>query len=95
MASERIQRRIEGFLDTAEEAIARYDWEAVRQAAMAVLAIDPDNSDGLIFLAAVERELAGSSPPSSDPQEVASTSPSPIQPHLLRQRPLRGQTLPW
>ena len=59
MASERIQRRIEGFLDTAEEAIARYDWEAVRQAALAVLAIDPDNRDGLIFLAAVELVPAG------------------------------------
>ena len=51
MASERFQRRIERLLDEADEAIARYDWEAVRQAAQAVLAIDPDNSDGQTFLA--------------------------------------------
>ena len=52
MASERFQRRIERLLDEADEAIARYDWEAVRQAAQAVLAIDPENSDGVTFLAA-------------------------------------------
>ena len=58
MASERFQRRIDRLLDEADEAIARYDWEAVRQAAQAVLAIDPDNSDGQTFLATVERALA-------------------------------------
>ena len=51
MATERLQRRIEQFLDEADEAVARYDWEAVRQAAQAVLAIDPDNSEGLTSLA--------------------------------------------
>ena len=57
MVSERFQQRIERLLDEADQAIARYDWEAVRQAAQAVLAIDPGNSDGLTFLATVERAL--------------------------------------
>ena len=73
MASERFQRRIERLLDEADEAIARYDWEAVRQAAQAVLAIDPDISDGLTFLATVERALAGT-PNVSSGQPSASTS---------------------
>ena len=73
MASERFQRRIERLLDEADEAIARYDWEAVRQAAQAVLAIDPDNSDGLTFLTTVERALAGTFNVSSG-QPAASTS---------------------
>ena len=50
MASERFQRRIERLLDGADEAIARYDWEAARLAAEAVLAIDPDESDGLTLI---------------------------------------------
>ena len=33
MASERIQRQIERLLDQADEAVARYDWEAVRNSA--------------------------------------------------------------
>ena len=62
MASERFQRRIERLLDEADEAISRYDWEAVRQAALAVLAIDPDNADGQTFLTTVERALSTSAP---------------------------------
>ncbi len=41
MASDRLQRRLEGLLDDAEEAIVRLDWVAVRDRASAVLAIDP------------------------------------------------------
>ena len=63
MASDRIQRRIESLLDEADEAISRYDWDAVRQAANAVLAIDPENNDGRTFLAAAERALAASAAP--------------------------------
>ena len=47
MVSERFQRRVERLLDEADEAIAKYNWEAVLQAAQAVLAIDPENGDGL------------------------------------------------
>ena len=83
MASERFQRRIESLLDEADEAIARYDWEAVRQAALAVLAIDPENNDGLTFLATVERAL-GRTPDSLSTQTATSTTtisaPNPSQP---------------
>ena len=58
MASDRFRRAIDSLLDEAEQAISRYDWEAVRQAAQAVLAIDPENADGLTFLATVERALS-------------------------------------
>ena len=86
MASERFQRRIERLLDEADEAIARYDWEAVRQAAEAVLAIDPENGDGLTFLATVERALARSPeshsnpPPGSTPATAPTPAPSSDQP---------------
>ena len=70
MASERFQRRIERLLDEADEALARYDWEAVRQAAQTVLAIDPENGDGLTFLATVERALASTTGSSSTQQQL-------------------------
>jgi len=75
MASERFQRRIERLLDEADEAIARYGWEAVRQAAQAVLAIDPDYSDGLTFLAIVERAL-GHTLDSSSSDSTPATAPT-------------------
>ena len=62
MASDRIQRQIERLLDEVEDAISRYDWEAVRQAANAVLAIDPENSDGRTYLATAERAMGGFAP---------------------------------
>ncbi len=55
MASERLNRQINRLLDEAEEAIARLDWETVRARAQAVLAIDPDNSEGMAFLTVAER----------------------------------------
>ena len=58
MASERVQRRIELLLDEADAAISRYDWEAVLNAAQAVLAIAPENGDAATFLAAAERALS-------------------------------------
>ncbi len=86
MANDRFQRRIERLLDEADEAISRYDWEAVRHAAHAVLAIDPDNSDGLRFLPTAERAIAdpvtsstGSHPSSFSPTPTVAT-PSQDQP---------------
>ncbi len=70
MASERMQRRIERLLDEADDAIARFDWEAVKDGAEAVLALDPDNADGLALLAAVERSKG----------RVPQTTPSPTEP---------------
>lgn len=44
MPSERIQRRIERYLDAADEAAAQFDWGSVQQNAQAVLSLDAENS---------------------------------------------------
>ena len=51
MATERLQRRIEQFLDEAEEAVARLDWAIVRDRAKAVLGLDQENADGPVLSA--------------------------------------------
>ena len=61
MASERIQHRIERLQDKADEAVARYDWEAVSQASRAVLTLVPENQDAIAFLAAVDQASADTS----------------------------------
>ena len=75
MASERFQRRIERLLDEADEVISQFDWEKIRQCAQAVLALDPNNSDGMGLLAAAER---ASSPVLAPPDTTPSVTP--IQP---------------
>lgn len=50
MPSERIQRRIEAFLDQAEAASDEGDWRQVAEKARAVLAIDAENEDAADFL---------------------------------------------
>ena len=68
MASERLSRQIDRLLDEAEEAISRFDWDALLQRAQAVLAMDPENRDALAFLATAERALATANAiPSSKP----------------------------
>ena len=69
MATERLQRRIEQFLDEAEEAVARLEWTVVRDRARAVLGLDQENADGLALLAAAEREIGetASSPQAASP----------------------------
>ena len=86
MVSERVQRQIERLLDEAEEAIARYDWEAVRQAAQAVIRLDPENSDALAYLAAAERDLPESAVAqrpaeitTKEPQLTSVASPEPTE----------------
>lgn len=59
MASDRRRLRIERLLDEAEEAVGRYDWEAVRQAAQAVLVFDSDNGEALDLLTGAERAIGG------------------------------------
>ena len=44
-------------MDQAEEAMDRLDWESVRDLAKVVLALDPENSDALVFLASVDHVL--------------------------------------
>ncbi len=75
MASERAQRQIDRLLDEAEEAVSRLDWGTVGDRAQAVLAFDPDNADGLAFLAAAERAQASPTAPSTQPLPPPPTSP--------------------
>ncbi len=74
MVSERLQRQINRLLDEAEEAISRFDWDALLQRAQAVLAMDPESRDALAFLAPAERALgtAASSQPSTS---IPTTAP--------------------
>jgi serine/threonine protein kinase/class 3 adenylate cyclase len=58
MVSERLQRRIDALLEDADAAMARLDWATVAERARAVLAADPENEDGLAYLAMAERGLA-------------------------------------
>ena len=86
MASDRLQRRLERLLDEAEEAITQLDWRVVYDRSQAVLAIDPENSDGVAFLATAERALATSastatseaptSAPTAVPQAVPASQPT-------------------
>ena len=68
MASDRIQRQIERFLDEAEDAVAHGDWGTAKDCAEKVFAFDPENSDGLAFLSAAARSLSGTeaTPPGVD-----------------------------
>ena len=58
MASERVQRQIDRLLDEAERAFAKRDWPVVRDNALDVIGLDPDNPDALTFLNAAERALS-------------------------------------
>ncbi len=60
MATERLQRRVNSLLDEADDAIARSDWEMVRDRAQNVLALDPENGDAQALVAAAERALGAS-----------------------------------
>ena len=84
--SERVQRRIDQFLDEAEEALGRNDWTLRRQRAQAVLALDDENEDARTYLRAARngqlaapadsRETTVTSPPVRTPDPEQSTSPS-------------------
>ena len=78
MASDRLQRQIERLLDEAEEAISKFDWDALLQRAQAVLAMDPENRDALAFLATAERAIgAAAALPSSQPStSIPNTAPA-------------------
>ena len=60
MASEFVQRQINRLLEEAGEAISQLDWQVVNQRAQAVLALEPENVDGIALLAAAERALGSS-----------------------------------
>ena len=77
MASERVQRQIDRLLDEAEAAIVEHSWTVARDRAQSVLAIDPENSDALTYVAAAERGFGSSSPSADSPSTVP---PSPASP---------------
>ena len=71
MATERLQRRINSLLDEADDAIAKSDWDLVRDRAQNVLTLDPDNPDAQALVAAADRALSDSGQPTI--QTTAST----------------------
>jgi len=81
MQSDRIQQRINTFLDEADEAAARSDWARVRDRAQNVLAFDPQNSDALSYIAAADRALTSAlpvpSPSTGEGEGGGETSPEP------------------
>ena len=74
MATERLRRRIAQLLDEAEEAISQNNWEIVLSHANSVLALDPENEDGLALVAAAERAFSSST---SAPTAPAPATPAP------------------
>ncbi len=64
MASERMQRRIDSFLDEADASASDGNWAAVAEKARAVLAIDEANEDALSFLKMADANSASGATPS-------------------------------
>ena len=74
MPSERLQRRIDQFLDEAEAAIESLDWRRARERAQAVLNLDPGGADAQAFIDAAARAGGAETPPepgAESPQAVA------------------------
>ena len=76
MASERVQRQIDRLLDQAAEAAARQEWETVRARAQHVLTFDPENHDGIAFLAAAGRAVNASAPAPTQHAAPTPTAPT-------------------
>src|SRR5688572_14904530 len=77
MPSERIQRRIDGLLDQAEQAADRKDWAASCDFAREVLALDASSEDAQLLLQAAEQMLGTVAAASStNAQAAASVSTS-------------------
>ena len=84
VASERIQRQIDRFLDEAEQAVAGGHWELVADSANKVLASDPQNADAQAFLSAAQRALGSTTAPAqaSTPSQAQApqSAPAPTLP---------------
>jgi protein kinase-like protein/AAA ATPase-like protein len=77
MPSERIQRRIDGFLDRAEAASDALEWAVVAETARAVLAIEATNEDAAAFLSmAVANGVAATAEATRPPTAVATAQPA-------------------
>ena len=73
MTSERMRRRLEAFLDEADEAASAQDWVRVAGAARAALTIEADNADALVFLKMAEANLGASVAPSTSAPAAPTT----------------------
>ena len=80
MASERIQRHIERLPDEVDAVLAKLDWEAMRDRAQAVLALDRDSRDALSFLDAAGWALSGASNSATGPSSEVTASPTAVTP---------------
>ncbi len=77
MPSERIQRRIDSFLDRAEQAADALEWAVVAETARAVLAIEATNEDARDFLSmAVANGVAEAAEPARRPTAVSTEQPA-------------------
>ncbi|HLF76137.1 MAG TPA: protein kinase [Dehalococcoidia bacterium] len=76
MPSERVQRQIDHHLDAAEVAGGQLDWTSAREHAEAALALDSENADARVLLAAALRRLGSS----LTPVDSARSAPVPAQP---------------
>ncbi|MCI0794176.1 MAG: protein kinase, partial [Chloroflexi bacterium] len=96
MASERIQRQIDRFLDEAEEAVAQGDWSVVSDRANKVLALDPDNADARTYTAAAHRAQDapgdGVAPPSGPAPASPTDGPTAGHPTTRRPDEIGGRT---
>ena len=85
MVSERMQRRLDAFLDEADEAASAQDWPRVVGAARAALAIDAENGDAQTFLKiavanGVDDEAPAANALASTPAASPPASVAPAQP---------------
>ncbi len=84
VASEFVQRQINRLLEEAGEAISQLDWQVVNQRAQAVLALEPENVDGIALLAAAERALGNSS---TTPSAQSPRAPTAVAPTTTNDQP--------
>ena len=77
MVSERIQRRIDAFLDEADEAAASRNWAVVFENARAVLGIDAANEDALAFIQMAESAAGAGTPGNPSPGAASTSAPAP------------------
>ena len=80
MPTERIQRRIDQFLDEADAAVGQQNWASVLSIAKSVLALDPDNDDAQTYLAAATKSLGDGSGEVTDEPEIQHPPTSQQQP---------------
>ena len=70
MVSERVQRQIDRFFDAAEEAMAHFEWAAVRANAEAVLTLEPKAITAIVIRPATGEILALGNRPTYDPNDL-------------------------